>query len=1036
MTRQFLKWCTAFCAFTLFPLFSLAATAQVKVSGTVIDDASLPLIGVSVVEKGTTNGTMTDLDGNYTLTVANANVTLVFTYIGFNTKSVALKGKQILNISLEQDTKLLDEVIVVGYGVQNKMSVSAAISQMDGDELLKAPMANVTNLLAGRVGGVIALQQSGQPGSDGSSLLVRGTGAVYVVDGVVRDFSEINPNDIATISVLKDAASAAVFGMDASSVIIVTTKRGEEGKSTITFNAEYGVSQNALMLDFLDGPQYAYWYNKAREMDGDSPIFTDAHVRNMMAGEGGWGNTNWYKKTFGTGNNLNVNVNASGGTEKLKYFVSIGNFQQDGNVEGFKYNRLTLRSNIDAQIAKNLELTFDISGRIHKRNQPGFSANPSDWQNIPQQAIRMLPYVPEEMDGLPISTRNSSSYANPLAASTHSGYYKVRNNSITTDLGLKYNIPFLEGLSAKFKISYDFADQMSKQFATPYYTMIATAPANTDGDISYSKAYDARGDVATLTEGAFHGLNLLTNTSINYAHKFGKHDVAGLFLFESRQYDNNSFSAHGAGFPILALDEMNYESIPEKKSVSGMSGQTRLAGFVGRLNYGYDNKYFVEVSSRYDGSYKFGGKNINGKRYILTPAASFAWRISEEPWLKDQTTFLDNFKLRAGLGKQASTSGVGEYFFLDQLLPLPNIAVIGGKPVSGLNTSNPANINLTWGNIYSYNVGFDFTLWKGFLDVEFDVFYKYLNKMPLAVASEYPDSFGGFYHALRNEFKQDHKGFEFVVRHKNKIGNFNYNIAVTGSYTNRRWLKYADSPNTPDHLKLTGKAVGSRVGFIADGLFQSQEEIDNSALIPGKAVRVGDIKYVDRNGDGVISYEQDRGYVAKSDYPIFSGGVNIEGEWKGIDFSMLFQSGLGRDVALTGVYSSGVMDNTFLTKPFYHSGNSPVFLLEKSWTEDNRGAEFPRLSLVQASSNNAYSSTFWYRNGNYLRMKSLQIGYTIPRALLSKAGIGSLRIYAEGQNLFTISELTKYGVDPEQPGVNNGYYPQQRVFAGGVKLTF
>lgn len=1017
-------------------LYSQESLSQTKVSGTVIDSKGEALIGVSVQVKGSTTGTITNMDGTYSLNVNNLQSTLVFSYMGFVAQEIPLNGKHTVNVTLIESDKSLSEIVVVGYGTQKKVSVSAAVSQIDGQELLKAPAANITNLLGGRLPGVVALQQSGQPGSDGASLLVRGSGAKYIVDGIARDFSEIDPNDIASVSVLKDASSAAVYGLDASSVIIVTTKRGQESASRITFTGSYGVSTNTEMLDMLDGPQYAYWYNKAREMDGDVPIFSSTHVQKMLAGEDGWGNTNWYKRTFGTGNNSTINVNATGGTDKIKYYASLGNFNQTGNVEGFDYNRLNLRSNIDAEIAKNLSLTFDVSGRVEKRDRPYYSAAPGDWNNIPQQAIRALPFVPETRDGLPVSTRTASSYVNPLAASSNTGYYTARTNIIQTNLALKYDMPFVKGLSAKFAIAYDYSDLISKQFATPYETYVATAPANTDGNISYVKANDARGNNASLTEGLSHSRKLTTNTSISYNNKFDLHNVTLLALVETIKGEGNRFSATGYGFDIYALDELNYATMADKNVLGGMSSENSQVGYLARLNYGYNEKYLLEVSTRYDGSYLFAGKNIDGKRWVLTPASSAAWRISEEDWFRSSAPFINNLKLRGSVGLTALTSGLPEYFFLDRLVFADNVAVIGGTNVNGLNTSNPANVKLTWAKSLQYNVGFDLNMWNGLFGLEFDVFYKYIYDMPLTISSSFPDSFGKYVYGYENVGKQDHKGFEFNLTHRNKIGNFSYNVELNGTYAKRRWLSYPDSENTPDWLKLTGKEVGAQVGFISEGLFQSQEEIDNSPLIPGKAVRVGDIKYLDRNGDGVITYDQDRGYVGKSAYPDLVGGFNFYGEWKGIDISFSWIGGFGRDVALTGVYSGGIMDNTSMTKPFYHGGNSPSYLVQNSWTEDNPTGEFPRLSIVQASSNNAYSSTFWYRNGDYIRLRSLQVGYNIPAKLLRSAGINALRVYAEGQNLLTFSGLTKYNVDPEQPGVSNGYYPQQTVFAGGIKLTF
>jgi TonB-linked SusC/RagA family outer membrane protein len=440
------------------------------------------------------------------------------------------------------------------------------------------------------------------------------------------------------------------------------------------------------------------------------------------------------------------------------------------------------------------------------------------------------------------------------------------------------------------------------------------------------------------------------------------------------------------------------------------------------------------LSLRYDGSYVFGGM-VKGKRWSPFPAASVGWRVSQEPWFRNAFSAVNNLKIRGSVGLTGTTE-ISPYYFLNTLSILDKAVVLGGTAVSGLLTSRPANTNLTWAKALQYDLGFDLTAWNGLLGVEFDVFYKYIFDMLSSADATYPDSYGGYVYGYENKNKQDHKGFEIALTHSSKIGDFSYKVGINGTYTQRRWLRYGDSPNTPDWLKLTGKEVGAQVGFIALGLFQSQEEIDNSALIVGKAVRVGDIKYMDRNGDGKISYEQDRGYIGKSAYPKFVGGFSFTGAWKGFDIAVLMQGAVGRDVALTGVYSGGIMDNTSMTKPFYHSGNSPKYLVENSWREDNTGGEFPRLSLVTASSNNAFSSTYWYRNGDYLRVKSMQIGFSMPKQWIKTVGMDNLRIYAEGQNLLTISQLSKYNIDPEQPGVSNGYYPQQRVISMGLNLTF
>lgn len=1032
-------------SFSLFLTCSVSLFAQNNVRGTVKDTKGESLIGVNVMIKGTNNGTVTDLDGEFSLNVNNKNSIIEFSYVGFKTQEVHLQGKSVLSVVLQDDIELLDEIVVVGYGVQKKASVTGAVSVLANTELIKAPVVGVTNVLGARVAGVTMLQQSGQPGEDAASLLVRGEGATYIVDGVKRSINEIDPNEIESISVLKDATSASVYGLNATSVIIVTTKRGKEGKLSISYNGSTGISQNANQIKWLDGPGYAYWYNRARELDGDEAVFTSAQVEKMRAGVDGWGNTNWYDKVFGLGTTMNHNLNATGGTEKVNFFTSIGAFQQKGNVDNFNYTRYSFRSNVDAKLSDYLSMNFDVAGRIDNHDRPSYSANPNDWHNIPQQAVRALPYLPEKIladDGYEYytSTPTASSPVSPISAIHESGYSRPRNTTFQSNFTLKYDLPWVEGLSLKFNGAYDKFFQFNKSLIVPYQTMLAGLPNSTTEKISYSSFSNNSGNTA-LTESASSRTDVVTQSSLTYDKQFGKHKINVLGLGETRNSFRNSLGATGYGLDFIDLDELGQitnstgkgeEKIP---SISGTSAQERLIGFVGRVNYDYDERYLLEASMRRDGSYLFSG--MKGARWVNLPAVSAGWRINNEEWF--DSSVIDNLKLRGGIGKTA-TSAVNAFQYLNLMTLAQNSVILGDNRQSMIYSSTLGNPNLSWAKAITYNIGADFMAWKGLLGVELDVYYKYQYDLLAGIGGSYPPSMGGYFFSTDNVNKIDYRGFDFTITHNNRIGNFNYGVKFVGTYAFRRWLYNAsDSENTPDYRKLTGKEVGSQLGFISEGLFQSQEDIDKSATITGKDVLPGYIKYKDRNGDGVISYEQDMGYVGRSPYARFQSSLNLNGSWKGFDFDLLFQSGLGRTVALTGVYTSpgaeGIMDNTAFTKMFYHGGNSPQFLADNSWTPENLNAEFPRLSLVNASSNNAYSSTFWYRNGNYLRLKSFQVGYTIPQKLTRGVGIEKIRIFAEGSNLLTFSELTKYNIDPESPGVNNGYYPQQRTVSVGLNLS-
>lgn len=1027
------------------------AQAQHMVRGKVSDSDGLPIPGASVVILRTHLGTVTDDSGEFTVKCEKTDI-LEFSSMGYVSVTKNVDGRSTINVTLQDDVSALEEVVVVGYGTQNKANLTDAVSSVKGSELLKSPSTGITSMLGTRVAGVVSLQTSGQPGNDAASLLVRGQGAICIVDGIKRDINEIDPNEIESVSVLKDATSASMYGLDATAVILVTTKRGDAQRTRITYNGEYGISTNTSMLEMLDGPEYAYWYNKSDELDclatgkEFTPVFTSQQVQWMKEGSHGWGNTDWYKKTFGTGTTQRHTVSATGGNDRSKFFTSIAYYDQNGNVQNFNYKRYNIRSNVDTKITDRLSFQMNLAGRLEERNQPGFSANPDDWSNIPQQAVRALPYVPEyyEINGVtyPVSTRTASSWVNPLAAATDTGNSNTRNAYLQSNASIRWDTP-LKGLYIKAMGSYDMMYQNVKRLSVPYYTAVLTLPVAGTTDLSYSRQADARGTSTTLSESAYYNYSITSNLSANFEREFGLHSVNAIALVETREVRSHTIGATGYGLDYLSMAELSKvtnktgDGSEKMPSIWGSSAHNRAAGFVGRLNYAYDQKYLLELSCRHDGSYIFANKA--GTRWVTLPGVSLGWNMHKEDWF--DTSVINTLKLRASAGKSATSNGLGATNYIDLFNLSNNEVVIGGVNQAMVYASVIGNPNLTWSKINSYNAGFDMVAWNGLLGLEFDVFYKYEYDILSSVTGAYSPSRGGYYYTYGNDNKKDYRGFDFTIRHDNYIGDLNYGAKLTFTYASRRWLYYAgDSENAPEYQRLTGKEVGSLYGYIADGLFQNESEIRNSAVMADKAVAPGYIKYVDRNGDGQITYAQDMGYVAASAFPKVQGSLNIYASWRGFDMDMLWQGAAGRTVSLTGQYtatgSEGIMDNTFLTKPFYHGGNSPLFLLERSWTPDNTGGEFPRPSITPLSSNNAFSSTFWYRDGSYLRLKTLQIGYTLPQKYTIKAGVSSARIYVQGSNLLTFSGLTKYNIDPEQPGVNNGYYPQQKVYQVGVKLTF
>lgn len=1034
--------------FTIAFLFSINCIAQNIIKGVVSDQFGEPLVGVFITIKDSKDNAMTDALGRYSIKATNGDI-LVFTFMGMKTSEVKVGNSNNLDVVMQPDITYLDEIVVVGYGTQRRASITGAVATVSDKEIQKAPTMSLSNMIGARVAGVAAVQSSGQPGSDNAYLTMRGqSGIVYVIDGIRRtssDFNGLDPNEIESVSILKDAAAVAVYGLDANGVFIVTTKKGNNEKMSITYSGTYGFSKNAQDQLWLDGPGYAYWYNKARELQGDDIVFTSEMVQKMRDGVDGWGNTNWYKKMYGTGTRTHHNLSASGGNDKVSFFSSIGYLNEKGNLDNFNYERINLRSNVDAKLTKNLTFNLGVSGRIENRKSPRYSANPNDWHNIPQQIIRALPYVPDtyEYEGkvYNVSTPTNSSPVAPIAAQNESGYSKSKYAYIQSNFSLKYDFPWIKGLSAKFQGAYDITFLFSKALSIPFEVMMVNLPNKATTNLTYYKGTDAAGNSTSLSENASRSYNFTTQSSLNYDRTFGKHTLNLLALAETRENSSNSLGVTGTGLDFIELDELGHitnktgNNSDKFPSIGGYSGNSRVAGFVGRINYNYADKYFLEASARYDGSYLFGGMN---KRWILLPGVSAGWRINNEKWF--DVSWINNLKIRAGIGKTA-TSEVSPFQWRNTMGIMKNQVIIGGMSQSMLYYQTLGNPNLGWAQCLNYNLGVDVNILNSLLAVEFDVFYKYEYDKISTITGAYAPSRGGYYLSSANANECDYKGFDLVLTHHNNIGDFNYGAKVIWSYAYGRWLKFvADSDMAPEYQRITGKQIGAKYGFKDAGLFQTEEEIANAATIKGSKVVPGYIKYVDQNGDGVISADQDQGYFGKSSIPTHTGSLNLFANWKGFDVDMLFSWGLGNVVALTGQYTSygsvGIQDNTAYTKPFYHGGNAPVSLVENCWTPDNTNAEFARLEIVATSNNNAYSSTFWYRNGDYMRLKSAQLGYSLPKSILQKAGVQQLRFYVEGYNLFTISKLTKYNIDPESPAVNNGYYPQQRTFTFGMKLTF
>lgn len=1028
--------------------------AQKAISGTVTDELGEPLIGVSVTVKGTAVGVSTNIDGQYTIQ-AREGQTINFSYVGMDPVAVKVGNQSVINVTMQQNAENLEEVIVVGYGKQKKSSITGAVSAIKGDELLAAPSTQLTQMLGGKVPGISSIQTSGEPGLDQASLRIRGSSkaVTYIVDGVPRSIDEIDPNDIASLSVLKDAAATAVYGLNASGgVIIVTTKKGSVGKPRVTYDGSVGVSMNANFPKFMDGLQFMNYYNMADMMDQLAsgqitdrsqyqPKYTQEMFQLVSNGDptDGYHNYNYVDEVFGTGMTTKHTLSMQGGTETSQYYASVGYLGQDGNIDNFDYNRYSMRFNLESQLAKYWTLQMGASGFVADRSQPGYSSGGADngtyeagYMSIAKQTIAMHPYLAPTVDDIytGICSNNLSVPNSPFAAIYESGYQKTNSFDLRSNISLQFDFPWVKGLSAKVTGAYDYANSRNKNLSTPF--LVNQYNAN---DGTFTVVQGEKGTSVKLAEGSTYSEQLLGQFQLNYDNTFNKvHNVSALALLEMRQNESNSHSAYAKDLDFPELPELGMGTM---ESIGGWSSLSRMMGYVFRANYNYDQKYFVEVSGRYDGSYKFSG-NVSDKRWAFFPSGSVAWRITQENFMESTRSWLDDLKLRASIGLIGDDSGSAAYAFLSTYA-FGNKQYINNTTVNSLYLKYIANPNLTWTKTRSWNMGFDATMWGGKLGIEFDAFYNYTYDILQSLGSDYPPSMGSYHPSYANLGATDARGIDILITHRHKFDvagkPFNYSIAANLSWAENRWVKYPDAANIPEWQKVTGTSLYATYGWVADGLYRSEEEIDNSAWY-GTRPNVGDIKYVDLNGDGKIDWD-DRGRIGDGLRPEITFGLNLSAEWNGIDVNAQFTGGAKFDVSMTGTYYNGYDDNTIWTTTFKEGGNSPLFLVTNAWNLDNPNGTMPRLTTGNTGhgNDNGLASTFWFRKGDYVRMKSLQVGYTFPKKWMSKAGIEKLRVYVEGNNLFTLDDLPS-GFDPESPEVNNGYYPQQRTIMGGLTLTF
>ncbi|MBK7635672.1 MAG: TonB-dependent receptor [Saprospiraceae bacterium] len=1017
----------------------MKAIKEKKVSGIITDENDQPAIGVTVLVKATGEGTITDFNGEYEIEVPENGV-LVFSFIGYKTVEMPVAGKSKIDLKLEVESTKIEEIVVVAYGVQKRAHLTGSVASLSSKELSQKPVDNLTTMLSGRLPGVITRQQSGVPGENSAKFFIRGrsspTGSgapLIIVDGVERPFDNLDPNEIESISILKDAASAAMYGVRAANgVVMVTTKSGKESqKINLNFTSTYSISKNTAFPEYPDGVGYALWHNKARELDGLALDYTPSDIEKIRNGDpaGILGNTEWTKLIFEPfAPQAYQNLNINGGNSKLKFFNNAAYLHQDGIIQGVSFDRINLRSNVEYEVNPNFNVALNIAGRVEERKQPGTSPGSQDItiNNYKNVIFYSILARPTSLPNLPDGT--ALGWGNPIVARDQSGFYNQKRKIFQSTVSFKYKIPGLEGLSLKANLSYDYENSLAKHFQIPQ--RLATWEYAKRELVYFDRLMSK--DIASNKNELSQGFNdyhrITTQLSADYNKTFGKNVLNALVLFEEQSTKTSTFGVAAQDLPLTALPELNFATQYITNSLYGSRGQRGTRGLVSRVGYVINDKYMTEFTGRADWSSRFS----KGNRLGVFPAVSLGWNVSREKFFQNLTPYVSRLKLRASAGLLGNDD-IGDFRFLKRfnLSTQPEV-IFGDNAYLDLLTGAVPSYDITWEKTVTYNGGFEADILDGMFAIEFDAFYKVTTDILQSVAGVFPPSVGGNFPSIVNAGKMDARGFEAIVTHRKQVNkDFNYQISANVTFSRNKFLETDESPNVPPWQRRTGQPIGSVLGWVSDGLFQSNEEIASAALTTYE-VKPGFIRYKDLNGDGVINFA-DRTWIGRSPIPEVIAGLNLSASYKNLSVSAFFQGATRTDLMLTGEYlGAGFSDGTFFTQPFKWGANTPYFILENTWQKEGDITEFPRLTTITPFNNNL-STDFWKRDASYIRLKTVEVSYSFKLKPNKYSGQTRLNVFFSGTNLLTLSKL-KY-IDPEAPTVNNGFYPQQKVFNFGINLS-
>lgn len=994
-----------------------------QISGTV-KSADQPVGDVTVTVKGTTSGTKTNDQGQFTID-ASANSVLVFTHVNFTAREVNIGNQQQITIDLDPLSGSLGEVVVVGYNAQKKATLTGSVSTVKGADLVKSPQANVSNSLAGRFSGMILTNRAGEPGYDGSGILIRGlatTGSndvLIVVDGVpgqIGGLERLNPNDIESISVLKDA-SAAIYGSRAANgVVLVTTKRGKTGKPTISASFNQGFSSPTRLPKMADAATYAaisnevaYYNNQA---GGLNQQYSAAEIQKFADGSDplNYPNTDWADVTLkkSTGQNQ-ANVSIAGGSDNIRYYVSTGMLYQDGLYKNgaTKYKQYSFRSNIDANVTKDLKVSLYLSGRQEDRQFPTSSAG-NIFRSIYRAYSTINAFYPT--NGLPTSGIEGS---NPAVMATDIGGLAKNPNSVFNGI-LKgsYNIPFVKGLSVDGFAAIDKSWNFNKTFNKPYLLY----DYNKNTNVYTPRVVGGSNNLATLNESQQNQTQTTANIKLNYQLSFNKHNVNAFAGYEQSEIKSETFGANRQNFPTTQTPELSQGgTAATDRDNSGSSYHFTRKSWIGKVAYNYSEKYLAEVQIRIDGSSTFP----KGNQYGYFPSFSAGWVVTKESFMN--VSWLNYLKVRASYGALGNDN-VGLFQYLNTYA-FNNQLVLGSSIVPGMDLTKLANPNIHWEDARKTDIGIEANFLNDF-NLEF-IYFKQKRTNILAIrnasipfVSGIVNPFGsGSLVPSENIGKVNSQGIETALGYNKKKGDFSYGISGNITYAKSEIINIDEAAGVLPHQKQTGRPLNTYLLYNSIGIFHSTDEI---AKYPHLSVaKPGDLIYQDYNGDGSITAD-DQVRTKYGNIPQITYGILLNGGYKNFDLSVVFagQSKVSQYV----LPESGTVGN------FYSSW------ADNRWSPTNTNGTYPRVDTRTSASVNGglYNNTFWLNDASFLRLKNIELGYNLGSSVLRKAKLQDVRVYLNAFNLFTITKVKDY--DPEGNSGSGQFYPQQRIINIGVNV--